>query len=511
MNTVKKIIIVGGGSAGWMTAATLIKTFPNKNITVIESPNISTVGVGESTIQGIKFWTKYLGIEDKQFLKHTDGIYKLSIRFTDFYKKGEYFHYPFGEPFTEGNTAELNDWWFKKFLYPKTPKHDYADCHFPNMACINNNKFSYDASDHIPFDFDKSVAYHFDATKFAIWLRDTYCIPKGVRHIKEDVVTIEQNKEGIVSLNKKHKGDLYVDCTGFKSLLLGQTLKEPFDSYGERLPNDSAWATRIKYKDKEKQLVPYTNCTAIENGWVWNIPLWSRIGTGYVYSSKYVDDETALKQFKKFLKTDELDFKNIKMKVGIHKRLWVKNVCAIGLSAGFIEPLESNGLFSVHEFLMKLVRTLNRGKISQWDKDNFTFQCKLLFDNFSQFVAMHYALSQRTDTPYWKDNFNKQWSLDLLNLKKDLTTGFVENAINRNSFFHYDKNAGLHCIAAGMNWPPTDLETLMYLNHMNKEQFMNHYQSFIKRLNTRKETWNKNIQSLPSFYDFMKEDVYEQH
>ena len=123
------------------------------------------------------------------------------------------------------------------------------------------------------------------------------------------------------------------------------------------------------------------------------------------------------------------------MKVGIHKRLWVKNVCAIGLSAGFIEPLESNGLFSVHEFLMKLVRTLNRGKISQWDKDNFTFQCKLLFDNFSQFVAMHYALSQRTDTPYWKDNFNKQWSLDLLNLKKILQLGLLKTPLIGILFF----------------------------------------------------------------------------
>jgi hypothetical protein len=115
-------------------------------------------------------------------------------------------------------------------------------------------------------------------------------------------------------------------------------------------------------KNKEKQLEPFTNCTAIENGWVWNIPLWSRIGTGYVYSSKFVDDETALKEFKKHLGKEDLEFKNIKMRVGIHNRIWVKNVVAIGLSAGFIEPLESNGLFTVHEFLIKLVRNLQREK-----------------------------------------------------------------------------------------------------------------------------------------------------
>ena len=119
----KSILIVGGGSAGWMTAATLLKQFPDKKITLIESKNIATVGVGESTIGGIKAWTNWLGIDDKHFLKHTDGSYKLSIKFTDFYKKEEAFHYPFGLPYLEGNKAELNDWWFKKFYYPKTSEH----------------------------------------------------------------------------------------------------------------------------------------------------------------------------------------------------------------------------------------------------------------------------------------------------------------------------------------------------------------------------------------------------
>ena len=124
---INDIMIVGGGSAGWMTACTLIKKFPNKNITLLESPNIATVGVGESTIGGIKNWTKFLGIDDKEFLSHTDGSYKLSIKFTDFYKKGEAFHYPFGEPNIDGNFTKMNDWWSKKFYYPNTPNSDYAN------------------------------------------------------------------------------------------------------------------------------------------------------------------------------------------------------------------------------------------------------------------------------------------------------------------------------------------------------------------------------------------------
>jgi hypothetical protein len=180
--------------------------------------------------------------------------------------------------------------------------------------------------------------------------------------------------------------------------------------------------------------------------------LWSRIGTGYVYSSKFVDDETALKEFKKHLGQEDLEFKNIKMRVGIHNRLWVKNVVAIGLSAGFIEPLESNGLFSVHEFLMKLVRNLQREKTSQWDRDNFNYQCKHLFREFAEFVALHYALSHRNDTEYWKNCFNKSWDETLINLKPIALTGFKQAVYDKTYNFKFNCYGGLHFIAAGMHW-----------------------------------------------------------
>ena len=503
-----KIIILGGGSAGWMTAATMIKTFPNKEIVLIESPNAPTVGVGESTVGGIRDWTKYLGIDDKEFLKYCDGSYKLSIKFTDFYRKGTEFHYPFGQPVIDGNHAKLNDWWFKKFLKPETPNSDYAECHFPQMALVNNNKLDYNKDNIIPFDFNKNTAYHFDATKFGVWLKEHYCLPKGVKHIEEDIKDIKSDENGIVSLNG-HSADLFIDCSGFKSLLLDKTINEPFESYNDLLPNNSAWATKIDYKDKEKEIKPYTNCTAINNGWVWNIPLWSRIGTGYVYSDKFVSDEDALKEFKEYLGRDDLEFRNIKMRVGIHKRLFVKNVVAIGLAAGFIEPLESNGLFTVHEFLIRLVRTLNREKISQWDKDNYTYQCKRLFRDFAEFVAMHYAFSQRTDTKYWQNNFNKEWTSDIINLKRPLLNGMVEAAIHRDDSYHFPHNGGLHTIAAGMNWSPTDLETIMYTNQLNRSELELQYKEIIDRIDMRKTDWDNIVQHLPSLYKFLKDNIYE--
>lgn len=506
MNT-DKIIIVGGGSAGWMTASTLIKAFPEKDITVIESPKVATVGVGESTLARIRLWTKFLEIDEKDFLKQTDGIYKQSIKFTDFYEKGEAFHYPFGYANVDDNVADTNDWWFKKELFPTTPNSDYADCMFPVMALVNESKMTDSFYDH---DIRTDSAFHFDATKFGLWLRDNYCLPRGVKHIQEDITDIETDEDGIKSLNGKHKADLFVDCTGFKSMLLGETLKEPFESLEDKLPNNSAWATRIPYTDKEEQLKAYTNCTAIENGWVWNIPLWNRVGTGYVYSDKFVDDDTALEEFKKHLGRDDLEFKNIKMRTGIHRRLWVKNVAAVGLSAGFIEPLESNGLFSVHEFVIELVRNMRRGKVSQWDKDNYTSKCKNMYYIFSEFVGAHYALSHRDDTEYWKANNNKEWSSDIIEwTSKNRGYPLFANQRNFNYVYPYKDGEGFHCIAAGMNWAPTDLTTLKYYNLWNYREVYESKIGCIANLNKKKYKWKEDAINLPSVLDYLKENIYK--
>jgi len=499
---IEDIIILGGGSAGWMTASTLIKIFPKKNITVIESPDINTVGVGESTLGQIREWTSFMGISDKDLLSNSNGSYKLSIKFNDFYKKGESFHYPLGDYNLENTATGFNDWWFKKFIHPETPNSDYADCFYPSMSLVKQNKIS-------EKNVTRDSAFHFDASMFANWLKKEMCLKKGVKHIIENIGSIEENEEGIVSLNGKHKASLYIDCTGFKSLLLNKTLKEPFESYEHLLPNNSAWATKLPYTDKEKQLVSYTDCTAYNNGWVWNIPLWSRIGTGYVYSDKFISDDDALKEFKEYLGRDDLEFKKIKMKVGIHKRLWVKNVVAIGLSAGFIEPLESNGLLSVHQFLFFLIRNLNRGKISQWDKDSFTFQCKKFFKSFSEFVALHYALSHRDDTPYWKNNLNKNWSESLINLKTDFFSDMSKLALARDEEYGFSKRGGLHCVTAGMNYGPTEFNTIKWLSkNTDNKYWENKWLFSTQNLNDNKKKWDKFYKNSPSLIEYLNKNIY---
>mgnify|MGYP003111748356 FL=1 len=499
---VKKIIILGGGSAGWMTAAMFIKAFPKKDITVIESKNIKTVGVGESTLGHINHWLDFLGIKDKDFMPFTKASYKLSIRFEDFYKKGDGgYHYPFGQVAESENTSLKEIWFYKKLLNKKIHKSDYANFISPQMALVNNNVLFKNENGELPFyNFKYDVAYHFDAAKFGEWLKTYYCKPKGVKHIVDDVETIQQNQNGITSLNKKYKADLFIDCTGFKSLLLGQTLKEPFNSYSDLLPNNKAWATSLPYKNKEKELKPYTNCTAINNGWVWNIPSWDKIGTGYVYSDKFISDQEALKEFKQYLKKKGSDyskstFNNISMKVGIHKRIFVKNVCAIGLSAGFIEPLESNGLLSVHEFLFMLINVLQRGSVSQWDRDNFNHTARNFFDGFVEFISYHYALSHRTDTPYWKA-INKKSFYD----RRLLNTGLEKNIecyMNNNDRFRSD--AGVHYISTGMN----------YLKY-NFLKLNDNIKNKIKQRQEEVKRWNNICKNKTSLLKFLKENIYNE-
>ena len=522
---INKIVIVGGGSAGWMSAATMIKCFPEKEIVLIESPGIPTVGVGESTIGGIGNWLNILDIKDEDFMKYTDASYKLSIRFTDFYKKGSgSFHYPFGLPDLEGQLSAGNDWFIKKAGFPDTPVSDFADCMYPNMALVRANKIDKNMDGKLPqFIFDRDTAYHFDAGLFAAWLRDHYAIPRGVIHVQQEVTAVNIGETGIEHLllgdGQKVEADLFIDCTGFKSLLLGKSLQESFTSYEDLLPNNSAWATRVQYTDKETQLVGYTDCHAIDNGWVWSIPLWSRMGTGYVYSDKYVSDTDALVEFKTHLTNkgyslDGAEFRNIKMRIGVHERLWVKNVCAIGLSAGFIEPLESNGLYTVHEFLLKLVRTLQRGNISSTDKTLFNSACIQQFRNFAEFVSIHYALSHRDDTQYWRDLGNRDYVKNT-HVPFSAWTTYKNISDVKYQTFAYDHNGGIPSISAGLNYFPCDLFSLTAYSFDSKDykkstDLPRYMKDCALKLDYKKMKWDNAVSSCQSLLSYLQENIHNE-
>jgi tryptophan halogenase len=526
------IVIVGGGSSGWMTAATLIKAFPQKNITVIESLDHPIIGVGESTLGFIKRWTRFIGLEEKDFFPATDASYKLSIKFTDFFKKDSgSFHYPFGDPVIDDNRNPFFDWHLKKFFYPDTDVADMVDCLYPAAALFKNNKFSNNVSGEFDnFNLKDGVAYHFDATKFGIWLRENRCKPLGVKHLTNTVVDVKVNHNGIEYLTLDNDqlviADLYIDCTGFKSMLLGEALQTPFESYNQMLPNNKAWAAQVPYKNRAIELEGYTNCTAIENGWCWNIPLWTRLGTGYVYSDKFISDEQALEEFKKYLGSDKmtvprskseinsLNFKNIKMRVGIHEKTFVKNVVAIGLSAAFIEPLESNGLFSVHEFLFKLVDILHRGEINQFDRDMYNISVKNQFDSFAKFVSLHYALSHRNDTEYWVDIQNKSFSdragdphtpnATKIDNYYDIIVRYMEQWSHS-----LDAGAGIPFIATGLHLNMMNISRVELLEHKWNVDLKKEIDIIDQLWDQRKKQWNTVSNNVCTLEQYLENNLHK--
>lgn len=522
------IVIVGGGSAGWMTASAMIKAFPEKSITVIESPDIPIVGVGESTLGGINDFISFLGINEQDFMKHTNASYKMSIKFTDFYEKDAGgFHYPFGQPFLEGTRSGLNDWFIKKYYYPDTPVQDFVDCYFPAAALWNENKFSlnkYGQFDN--YDDFRAVAYHFDAVKFGAWLREHYCLPRGVRLISDTVEDIPTNENGIEKLILKSgeviSADLYIDCTGFKSLLLAETLGVPFESYSDMLPNNRAWATQVPYVDQEAEMEPFTDSKAIGHGWVWNIPSWERLGTGYVYSDKFIDPEDAKEEFKQHLMSDKmvrprtreqvdnLTFKDIKMRVGIHDETFVKNVVAIGLSAGFIEPLESNGLFTVHEFLFKLIKILQRPAVTQWDRDVYNGATYGMWRNFAEFVASHYALSIRDDTEYWKANANRVYKPGMNKLKPQTANGFYHTQDNKMFTGRIEGINGINWISTGMHWFMLDAMHVFGEECISPVNIKDNYDPVFQNFEYNKQRWIEAAKNAPSLYQYLKENIYKE-
>jgi tryptophan halogenase len=304
-------------------------------------------------------------------------------------------------------------------LFPDTPWNDFYECLYSNMPLIYNNKICNNIDYKIEgYSFQNDVAYHMDAIMFGQFLKNKFAIPNGVNHIQQHITQIVQEEDGyidrlILRNGDTITGDLFIDCTGFKSMLLEETMGVSFESFNSLLPNDRAWTCHVPYHDKEIEMENVTNCTAYNNGWVWNIPLYNRIGSGYVFSTKFISEDDALVEYKTYLdsnkmtyydpnRSDNLEFRLVKIKNGCHTNCWEKNVVGVGLSYAFIEPLESTGLYSVQEMLILLYQTLEKEQINRLHVDQFNYMANLTMNTFKSFVALHYTTSARRDTPYWK-------------------------------------------------------------------------------------------------------------
>ncbi len=503
------IVIVGGGSAGWMTAATLIKAFPNKKITVIESKNIPTVGVGESTVFEFADWLHFLDIDKKDFISFTNASFKFGIGFTNFLEeKSDTFYYPFGSPNLNDTVLGLDDWVYLKSIDQSISNKDYVDYYYPQSKCLDTNKVVLEYNENLyPFRPDRDVVYQIDASRFGLWLAEKYAIPKGVTRIYDTITKINGDEHGIKSVITETGleifADLFIDCSGFKSILLGSFMKEKFIDTKDILPNNKAWFGPVQYTDKEKELQTFTNCTGLKNGWVWNTPLWSRIGTGYVYSDEFIDDDGALQEFKNHLdskdmiiydpdRSKKMEFRKIEIKNGYYERPWVKNVVGIGLAHGFLEPLESTGLFLIHSTLLKLVNALERENVTSWDINGFNKVVIEMFKESFDFVALHYALSKRDDSDYWRSITSKEYPERFYNLVP--------------RYFGYN----ISCIPIGMDYRPfnfafTKIDSFKNNKNLKKAIVM----SQLIRQN-KKQEWDNIINNSVSHYQYLKENYYNE-
>lgn len=400
---VNNICIVGGGTSGWMLAVALEKHNKDINVTLIESPRVGNIGVGESTIPVVSgFIKKFLGLDEKDWMPYCDAVYKASIRFNNFKETGYKTYHPFWNE--EEKQLDGFDWAIKKILSPNnTTLDDYFNAYYSSCVMSEENKFS--ISSRI------THAHHLDATKFGLFCKE-HCknINHVVGHISNVITKDNSIQELVLEDGTSITSDLFVDCTGFKAMLIGEALDNEFISTNNYLLNDKAIFSRIEYgENKENELQPYTDCTALSSGWAWNIPLWSRTGTGYVYSSQYLTDEQAKDEFYNYLvdrfdseRVSKDDFNLVDIKAGKYKKSWINNCTSLVLSSGFVEPLESTGLALMAKQVERLVKALKDSTYNKLDIEGYNKFVEISVQEVVDFVSLHYSSTNRTDTPYWE-------------------------------------------------------------------------------------------------------------
>lgn len=528
---VKTVTIVGGGSSGWMTAAALSKLCPHLDITLIESSKVGTVGVGESTLGHINKFLQLLDLQDEDWMAACNATYKNSIRFTNFREPdGSFFEYPFsaGLDFTD-KPHGTQAWSELATLYPE----EYTPNTFAEFYCTANtflakyNKQTRDEKKILRnYDFKFDTAYHLDAQLFGQYLKDNIAIPNGVKHMIGDVHSYKKDQMGnIIQIftaeGQVLKSDLWIDCTGFKSILLEGWMGSEFKPFDKYLANDMAWACRLPYIDREKEMHNVTDCHALDNGWVWNIPLWNRIGTGYVFSTRFVTPEDAQREFRAHLAVkhspkiaEEAEMFSVQIKHGRRRRAWIKNVVGVGLSYGFVEPLESTGLLTTHENIIKLVESLNRrqGFLTRTEIEGFNFAVEYDVLKFRDFVSQHYALSMRTDTPYWRwcteiNEYCPEMMGDQMLIQAQYPN-LIGNLVGNQSYV--GEYTGNMFIAAGMGVKSISTKELIYfsgdrLHKTQKEEEINYTK---RRYEEYRDYIVDYVQTLPSHYEFLRDNIY---
>ncbi|HWU03370.1 MAG TPA: tryptophan halogenase family protein [Novosphingobium sp.] len=397
------VLVVGGGTAGWMTAAMLANVLKhNCAITLIESDEIGTVGVGEATIPPIRLFNETLGIDERDFIKATQGTFKLGIEFVDWARQGHSYFHPFGPHGRNFDMVPLHQYWLRARQKGETAP---LDDHAMAWAMAKAGRFARPVGDprHVLSTFD--YAYHFDAGLYARYLRD-YAQARGVTRIEGKVADVAlRGSDGFVESVTMADGrvveaELFIDCSGFRGLLIEGALKTGYEDWSHWLPCDRAVAMPCANVGDP---VPYTRSTAREAGWQWCIPLQHRTGNGYVYCSAWMDDARAADLLSQRLGGAALgDPRPLRFAAGRRKLHWNRNVVAVGLSSGFLEPLESTSIHLIQANISKLMGLFPDRDFDPATRDEFNRIATAEVERIRDFIILHYKLTTRDDAEIWR-------------------------------------------------------------------------------------------------------------
>jgi flavin-dependent dehydrogenase len=461
----KKIVIVGGGTAGWMSALIMAREWIKKGftITLVESPEIGIIGVGEGSTPALKMFFDALGIAEREWMPACNATYKCGITFENWSTRPgyeSYFH-----PFS----AALDRQSLPIFMHNVQARLRGADLYtHPDRFFISSRIAKQCLAPVAPenFPFDVHYGYHFDAGLLGQFLRKK-AVEMGVNHCYGHVAEIKQHETGDIAslvIDKREaidKGgeihaDFFVDCTGFAGLLLQKTLNSPFISYSNNLLNDSAVAMPSVIGEK---IPSETVSAALKHGWAWKIPLTNRYGNGYVYSSAFCSADEAEHELRERLGLLDADVpvRHLKMKIGRVQEHWVKNCLAVGLSQGFIEPLEATALFLVQQTVAIFAEYFTKGEFTDRLRADFNQRVNGHFDGVRDYIVTHYKTSSRTDTEYWRANTADQQ--DISPVMRELYSAWMEGKdlaaeVNRLQIASYYPAPSWYCILSGMGILP---------------------------------------------------------
>jgi hypothetical protein len=485
---IEKVVILGGGTAGWMTAAYLGKALQGTaKVTVLEAPAIPKIGVGEATIPNLqRVFFDYLGIPEDEWMRECNASFKMAVKFINWKTAGpgsrrarvwngstDSFYHPFGI-LPDHDRIPLSHLWAYQYANDSTAtSFDYSCFIEPPLM---DAKLAPRFSDGRPA---ATYAWHFDAHLVADYLRRFATERLAVQHVQDKMTDVDQDERGFITALRTEAGrvltgDLFVDCSGFRGALINQVLKEPFIEQSDFLLCDSAVACPIPHDDASYGIEPYTSAIAMQSGWVWKTPMLTRFGSGYVYSSRFIDGDQATRDFCRLwgINSDR-EFNRIRFRVGRNRRSWVKNCVSIGLSSCFLEPLESSGLYFTYAAIYQLAKHFPDRNFDEVLIRQFNKEIAEMYDDSRDFIQAHFALSPRDDTPFWKANkelaVGEQMQEKLAMYRAGLPVNPpTANAANyygnfENEFRNFWTNGSYYCIFTGLGvLPDHSLPALMH-------------------------------------------------